>query len=98
MCEERASPASLCHSLRLSHPFLSLSLWGEVVNNAGGLADLCEPEALRKAGVPGGDTTEREGGGWVGDECAVWRAVPYRSLGCLDDDGSWICAWRARWP
>lgn len=38
-----------------------LSLWGEAVNNAGGLADLCEPQAPRKAGVPGGRLAEREG-------------------------------------
>lgn len=51
MCEEGLS-LSLSLSMSLS-PFLSL--WGKAVNNAGGLADLCEPEALRKAGVPWGD-------------------------------------------
>lgn len=66
MCEEGLRGLSLSLSMSLS-PFLSL--WGEAVNNAGGLADLCEPEALRKARVPGGDR-QKEGpssvqyGGW----------------------------------
>lgn len=48
---------------------LTLPLSGEALNNAGGLADLCEPQALRKAGGPGGDRL-KEGqrclqcGGW----------------------------------
>lgn len=58
-------------------PFLSLSLWGEAVNNAGGLADLCEPEALRKPGVPGGDRQKERA-----EECVMLRAVPY-STGAL---------------
>lgn len=80
MCEEGLS-LSLSLSMSLS-PFLSL--WGKAVNNAGGLADLCEPEALRKAGVPWGDRQKERA-----EECAMWRAVPYRSPGCLYD-GDWI--------
>ena len=72
---------TLCASLTLS-----LSPRGDAVNNAGGLADLCEPAAWRRAGVPGGDTQKKGA-----DECSVRRAVPYRSPGCLDDRG-WMFA------
>lgn len=83
LCEEGLCSVALSLSIRLSHAFsLSLSLWGEAVNNAGGLADLCEPEALRKAGAPGGDR-QREGP----DECAAWRAMPYRNPGCQEIRG-----------
>ena len=47
-----------------------LSLWGEAVNNAGGLADLCEPQAQRKAGVPGGDWQKERA-----EKCAMLWAV-----------------------
>lgn len=79
LCEEGLCSFSLSLSMSLS---LFLPLWGEAVNNAGGLADLCEPEALWKAGVPRGDR-QKEGS----DECAEWRAVPYRSPRCLENRG-----------
>lgn len=63
MCEEGLRSLSLSHSMSLS-PFLSL--WGEAVNNAGGLVDLCEPEALWKAGDPWGDKQKERV-----EECAM---------------------------
>lgn len=62
---KRGFVASLSLSLSLLPLSLSrsLSLWGEAVNNAEGLADLCEPEALRKAGVSRGDRQKERGRG-----------------------------------
>lgn len=82
----RGFAASLCHSMSLS-PFLPLSLWGKAVNNAGGLADLCEPEALRKAGVPGGDRQKRGGGAMSVQHGGRWhtgaRRVWMMKVGCV---------------